>query len=107
MATVSLTFDVDAEAGLGAQLERSRHRLGTLTEREFSVGRGLPRIVELLGEHGMRGTFTSPTSPPSAIQRRFAHWCRPGTRGPITATTTSPPARSTPALTRRRSTRAS
>src|SRR3954449_8511985 len=60
MATVSLTFDVDAEAGLGAQLERSRHRLGTLTEHEFSVRRGLPRIVELLGEHGMRGTFYVP-----------------------------------------------
>ena len=33
MATVCLTFDVDAEAGLGAQLEASRNRLGTLTER--------------------------------------------------------------------------
>src|SRR3954454_12128198 len=60
MATVCLTFDVDAEAGLGAQLETRRHRLGTLTEREFSVRRGLPRIVELLGEHGMRGTFYVP-----------------------------------------------
>jgi peptidoglycan/xylan/chitin deacetylase (PgdA/CDA1 family) len=60
MATVCLTFDVDAEAGLGAQLETSRHRLGTLTEHEFSVRRGLPRIVDLLGEHGMRGTFYVP-----------------------------------------------
>jgi peptidoglycan-N-acetylglucosamine deacetylase len=60
MATVCLTFDVDAEAGLGAELETSRHRLGTLTEHEFSVRRGLPRIVELLGEHGMRGTFYVP-----------------------------------------------
>jgi peptidoglycan/xylan/chitin deacetylase (PgdA/CDA1 family) len=60
MPTVCLTFDVDAEAGLGAQLETSRHRLGTLTEHEFSVRRGLPRIVDLLGEHGMRGTFYVP-----------------------------------------------
>src|SRR3954465_12796546 len=60
MVTVSLTFDVDAEAGLGAQLERSRHRVGPLTEHEFSVRRGLPRIVELLDEHGMRGTFYVP-----------------------------------------------
>jgi peptidoglycan/xylan/chitin deacetylase (PgdA/CDA1 family) len=60
MATVCLTFDVDAEAGLGAQLETSRHRLGTLTEHEFSIRRGLPRIVELLGEHGVRGTFYVP-----------------------------------------------
>jgi hypothetical protein len=51
MATVCLTFDVDAAAGLGAELETSRHRLGTLTEHEFSVRRGLPRIAELLGEH--------------------------------------------------------
>ena len=60
MATVCLTFDVDAEAGLGAQLESSRDRLGTLTEHEFSIRRGLPRIVELLGEHGLRGTFYVP-----------------------------------------------
>jgi hypothetical protein len=40
MAPVCLTFDVDAEAGLGAELESSRHRLGTLTEHEFSVRRG-------------------------------------------------------------------
>lgn len=60
MATVSLTFDVDAEAGLGDELETSRHRLSTLTEHEFSVRRGLPRIVELLGEHGLRGTFYVP-----------------------------------------------
>jgi peptidoglycan-N-acetylglucosamine deacetylase len=60
MITVCLTFDVDAEAGLGAELTTSRHRLGTLTEHEFSVRRGLPRIVELLGEHGLRGTFYVP-----------------------------------------------
>jgi peptidoglycan-N-acetylglucosamine deacetylase len=60
MATVCLTFDVDAEAGIGAELETSRHRLGTLTEHEFSVRRGLPRILELLGERGLRGTFYVP-----------------------------------------------
>jgi peptidoglycan/xylan/chitin deacetylase (PgdA/CDA1 family) len=60
MATVCLTFDVDAEAGIGAALETSRHRLSTLTEHEFSVRRGLPRILELLGEHGLRGTFYVP-----------------------------------------------
>ena len=60
MAAVCLTFDVDAEAGLGTELETSRHRLGTLTEHEFSVRRGLPRILDLLGEHGLRGTFYVP-----------------------------------------------
>jgi peptidoglycan-N-acetylglucosamine deacetylase len=60
MATVCLTFDVDAEAGLAARLDEHRHRLSTLSEREFSVRRGVPRILELLGEHGMRATFYVP-----------------------------------------------
>ncbi len=60
MGVVSLTFDVDAEAGLGPDLAGSRQRLSTLSEHEFSVRRGLPRIVDLLGEHGMRATFYVP-----------------------------------------------
>jgi peptidoglycan-N-acetylglucosamine deacetylase len=60
MATVCLTFDVDAEAGLGAALDAHGDRLSTLSEREFGIRRGLPRIVELLAEHGMRATFYVP-----------------------------------------------
>jgi peptidoglycan-N-acetylglucosamine deacetylase len=60
MGTVCLTFDVDAEAGLGAQLDAHASRLSSVSEREFSVRRGLPRILELLGEHGMRATFYVP-----------------------------------------------
>jgi peptidoglycan/xylan/chitin deacetylase (PgdA/CDA1 family) len=60
MTTVSLTFDVDAEAGLGAELAAHRPRLSSLSEREFGVRRRLPRILELLGEHGLRGTFYVP-----------------------------------------------
>jgi peptidoglycan/xylan/chitin deacetylase (PgdA/CDA1 family) len=60
MGTVCLTFDVDAEAGLAANLDAHRDRLSTVSEREFSVRRGLPRILELLGEHGMRATFYVP-----------------------------------------------
>jgi peptidoglycan/xylan/chitin deacetylase (PgdA/CDA1 family) len=60
MGTVCLTFDVDAEAGLAARLEDHRDRLSTLSEREFSVRRGVLRILELLGEHGMRATFYVP-----------------------------------------------
>jgi peptidoglycan-N-acetylglucosamine deacetylase len=60
MSTVCLTFDVDAEAGLAARLDDHHDRLSTLSEREFSVRRGVPRILELLGEHGMRATFYVP-----------------------------------------------
>jgi peptidoglycan/xylan/chitin deacetylase (PgdA/CDA1 family) len=60
MPTVSLTFDVDAEVGLGADLAAHEHRLSTVSERGFGVVRGLPRIVELLGAHAMRATFYVP-----------------------------------------------
>jgi peptidoglycan-N-acetylglucosamine deacetylase len=60
MAIVCVTFDVDAEAGLGAELDAHRSRLSTLSEREFGVRRGLPRILELLGEHGLPATFYVP-----------------------------------------------
>jgi peptidoglycan-N-acetylglucosamine deacetylase len=60
MGTVCLTFDVDAEAGLAAELDAHRGRLSTVSEREFSVRRGLPRILELLGEHELRATFYVP-----------------------------------------------
>ncbi len=57
---VSLTFDVDAECGWlgeGAEYER---RLTTLSEGRFSVVRGLPRILEVLGGAGVHGTFYVP-----------------------------------------------
>ena len=60
MPPVCLTFDVDAEAGLGDRLDAHRHRLSSLSEREFGVTRGVPRILDLLAEHGMRATFYVP-----------------------------------------------
>jgi peptidoglycan/xylan/chitin deacetylase (PgdA/CDA1 family) len=60
MATVCLTFDVDAEAGLDVEPATRGDRLSTLSERAFSVERGLPRILELLGAYGMRATFYVP-----------------------------------------------
>jgi peptidoglycan/xylan/chitin deacetylase (PgdA/CDA1 family) len=57
-ATVCLTFDVDAEAGLGGQ--RGEDRLTTLSERRFGIARGLPRILELLERLGIRATFYVP-----------------------------------------------
>lgn len=57
---VSLTFDVDAEAGfLGDGPEYAR-RLTTLSEGRFGVTRGVPRILDLLREHGLLATFFVP-----------------------------------------------
>jgi hypothetical protein len=70
MITVCLTFDVDAEAGLAAELDTHRERLSTVSEREFSVRRGLPRILGLLGEHGLRATFYARAAPTRRSRRR-------------------------------------
>lgn len=56
-ATVCLTFDVDAEAGLDAG---SDGLLSTLSERRFGVVRGLPRILGLLRELDLPATFYVP-----------------------------------------------
>jgi peptidoglycan/xylan/chitin deacetylase (PgdA/CDA1 family) len=57
---VSLTFDVDAESGwLGESPEYAR-RLTTLSDGRFGITRGLPRILELLEEFGIKGTFYVP-----------------------------------------------
>ncbi len=57
---VSLTFDVDAESGwLGYSPDYAR-RLSALSEGRYGIVRGLPRILDLLGERGVRGTFYVP-----------------------------------------------
>lgn len=57
---ISLTFDVDAEAGfLGDGPEYAR-RLTTLSEGRFGVTRGVPRILDLLAEHRVPATFFVP-----------------------------------------------
>ena len=59
-AAISLTFDVDAESGwLGAGAGYER-RLSTLSEGAYGVTRGLPRILEILRRHEIRGTFYVP-----------------------------------------------
>ena len=57
---VSLTFDVDAEAGWIGTGRPYEHRLTSLSEARYGVVRGLPRILELLGAYDMRGTFFVP-----------------------------------------------
>jgi peptidoglycan/xylan/chitin deacetylase (PgdA/CDA1 family) len=59
-ATVCLTFDVDAEAGLGANAREAPALLSTLSERRFGVVRGLPRILDLLDRLELPATFYVP-----------------------------------------------
>ncbi|MFF4860715.1 polysaccharide deacetylase [Streptomyces sp. NPDC001231] len=59
-AAVSFTFDVDAEAGRLGEGEAYARRLTTLSEGRYGVVRGMPRILRLLAEHGVRGTFFVP-----------------------------------------------
>ncbi|NMO01943.1 polysaccharide deacetylase [Gordonia sp. TBRC 11910] len=59
-AAVSLTFDVDAEAGwLGEGAEYAR-RLTILSEARYGVTRGVPRILDLLARHDIPATFFVP-----------------------------------------------
>ena len=57
---VSLTFDVDAECGWLGESSSYARRLTTLSEGRFGVTRGLPRILDLLEEHDLKGTFYIP-----------------------------------------------
>jgi peptidoglycan-N-acetylglucosamine deacetylase len=57
---VCLTFDVDAEAGYLGEGEQFSRRLTTLSEGRFSVTRGVPRILALLRDLDVRGTFFVP-----------------------------------------------
>ena len=57
---VSLTFDVDAEAAFLGEGEQYARRLTALSEGRFGVTRGVPRILELLGRHGIPATFFVP-----------------------------------------------
>jgi len=57
---VSLTFDVDAEAGLLGDSPTFARRLTALSEGRFGVTRGVPRILELLARHSIPATFFVP-----------------------------------------------
>jgi peptidoglycan/xylan/chitin deacetylase (PgdA/CDA1 family) len=57
---VSLTFDVDAEAGFLGDGEEFARRLTSLSEGRFGVTRGVPRILDLLRRYSVRATFFIP-----------------------------------------------
>jgi peptidoglycan/xylan/chitin deacetylase (PgdA/CDA1 family) len=59
-ASVSLTFDVDAESALmGLDLTEASN-YSAFSERRFGVARGLPRILSFLSDEGIKGTFYVP-----------------------------------------------
>lgn len=55
---VALTFDVDADVGVGWR--RIEERLTALSEARFGAVRGMPRILELLARRNLRATFYVP-----------------------------------------------
>jgi len=57
---VSLTFDVDAEAGLLGDSPSFARRLTSLSEGRFGVARGVPRILDLLSKFTIPATFFVP-----------------------------------------------
>lgn len=72
-AAISLTFDVDAETGWLGEDPAYANRLSTLSEARFGITRGLPRILDLLTDHGIKATFYVPGHTaelhPDAIRR--------------------------------------
>ncbi len=60
LAAVSLTFDVDAEAGYLGEGAHFSRRLTSLSEGRFGVTRGVPRILALLRRHRIPATFFVP-----------------------------------------------
>lgn len=57
---VSLSFDVDAEAGYLGESPSYARRLTSLSEGRFGVVRGVPRILDLLARHHIPATFFVP-----------------------------------------------
>jgi peptidoglycan/xylan/chitin deacetylase (PgdA/CDA1 family) len=57
---VAITVDVDGEAGLPNGGRGYEHRLSSRSERLYGLRRGLPRILDLLGELGATATFFVP-----------------------------------------------
>jgi peptidoglycan/xylan/chitin deacetylase (PgdA/CDA1 family) len=57
---VTLSFDVDAESGYLCKGEHYARRLTSLSQGRYGIRRGLPRILDLLDERGLRATFYVP-----------------------------------------------
>jgi peptidoglycan-N-acetylglucosamine deacetylase len=59
-AQLSITVDVDGAAGLPGGGAGYEHRLSSWSERTYGLARGLPRILDVLDEFGVRATFYVP-----------------------------------------------
>jgi peptidoglycan-N-acetylglucosamine deacetylase len=59
-ATLSITVDVDGEAGLPDGGRGWEARLSSRSERTYGLLRGLPRLLRILEEFGVQGTFYVP-----------------------------------------------
>ena len=57
---VSITVDVDGEAGLPDGGRAYERRLTSRSERSYGLRRGLPRVLDALREAGARATFYVP-----------------------------------------------
>ncbi len=57
---VSVTVDVDGEAGLADGGRGFGARLSSRSERAYGVRRGLPRVLDALARFGVTGTFYVP-----------------------------------------------
>lgn len=60
MTGVSITVDVDGEAGLPDGGRHHEHRLSSRTERLYGIDRGMPRILDVLARHEVAATFYVP-----------------------------------------------
>jgi peptidoglycan/xylan/chitin deacetylase (PgdA/CDA1 family) len=58
--TVSITVDVDAEAGLPDGGSSYAQRLSSRSERLYGLRRGLPRVLAVLADFDLRATFYVP-----------------------------------------------
>src|SRR5688572_18353508 len=57
---VSFTFDVDAETPYLGMDPKFHRLLSTLSDGRFGITRGMPRILSLFRERGVRGSFYIP-----------------------------------------------
>jgi len=57
---VCLTFDFDAESSWLAREPENIGRLATLSQGRYGAKVGVPKILELLHEEGLKGTFFTP-----------------------------------------------
>lgn len=59
-AAVAMTFDVDAESGVLGETPEAVNRLGVMTHQAYGPRAGLPRLLGILDDLGIRGTFFVP-----------------------------------------------